>query len=423
MKMILDPVVSLDNLVLSVSDALDLVHPEVNVHQQRVAYLALRVAEEMDFSRSDKANLMYAATLHDIGILSVEAKVDSVTKELQDTEKHCIIGNRLLSEWSIFEVASDIVRWHHTPWEKLNSDPEIDERIALLSNLVHLADTIDLILDRKRDVIVQIDYINETISKNSGTEFAPELVSTFLSISRNEALWLDLISPRIYPLLKNLFLWPQVLLTIDDLEQFGFMFSRVVDLRSRFTATHSMGVATVASNLAKILCFSEKQCRMMLVAGYLHDLGKVDVPASILEKKGPLDENEFNIMRAHSYHTYRILSTVEGFEEIAAWAAFHHERLDGNGYPFHLSAFDLPLGSRIMSVADVFTAISEDRPYRKGMKPEQRVSVLNNMTANRSLDRRIVEALLDNVDAIDTERIHIQTECNNKHEEQYLKLI
>ncbi len=80
----------------------------------------------------------------------------------------------------------------------------------------------------------------------------------------------------------------------------------------------------------------------MLVAGYLHDLGKVAVPNAILNKPGKLDPEEFDVIRAHTYHTYHILSTIGGFEEIAIWAAFHHERLDGKGYPFHVRGEDIP---------------------------------------------------------------------------------
>jgi len=109
----------------------------------------------------------------------------------------------------------------------------------------------------------------------------------------------------------------------------------------------------------------------MEVAGNLHDLGKMVIPNSILNKPDKLNKEETAIMRQHTYFTYTVLNSIGGISQIAEWAAFHHERLDGSGYPFHLGADKLGIGSRIMAVADVFTAISEDRPYRKGMSQQE----------------------------------------------------
>jgi len=97
-----------------------------------------------------------------------------------------------------------------------------------------------------------------------------------------------------------------------------------------------------------------------------------------------------------------MLNQIEGFETIKLWAAYHHERLDGKGYPFHIKGEDIPLGSRIMAVADVFTAITEDRPYRKGMTQDRTVKILNNMVKNGALDGTVVRLVKENYEAIHT---------------------
>ena len=102
------------------------------------------------------------------------------------------------------------------------------------------------------------------------------------------------------------------------------------------------------------------------MAGNFHDLGKLVIPNSILEKPGKLNDEEFALMKQHTYFTYSILTTIGGIQEIAEWAAFHHERLDGNGYPFHLNASKLSTGARIMAVADIVTTLAEDRPLPAG---------------------------------------------------------
>ncbi|MGW8256926.1 MAG: HD-GYP domain-containing protein, partial [Thermoguttaceae bacterium] len=99
-------------------------------------------------------------------------------------------------------------------------------------------------------------------------------------------------------------------------------------------------------------------------------------------------------------HTFRVLDSIGGMRQIAEWAAFHHERLDGNGYPFHLGERELTLGSRIMAVADISTALPEDRPYRKGLLKQEALEVLDGFVKNGAIDRNIVAALRENFDEI-----------------------
>jgi len=132
---------------------------------------------------------------------------------------------------------------------------------------------------------------------------------------------------------------------------------------------------------------------MMLIAGYLHDLGKLVISKDILHKQGNIDNEERIVIRSHTYYTYRLLENIKGFETINKWASFHHEKLNGQGYPFRLPGDSIPLGSRIMAVADVFTAITEDRPYRAGMLLEKALAVLDSMVTDGSLCPLVVAAL------------------------------
>jgi HD-GYP domain-containing protein (c-di-GMP phosphodiesterase class II) len=157
--------------------------------------------------------------------------------------------------------------------------------------------------------------------------------------------------------------------------------------------------------------FSEIECRMMSVAGYLHDIGKLAVPSEILEKPARLSNEEFNIMKSHVYHSYRILEAVSGLDIINTWASFHHERMDGKGYPFHIKGGELSLGSRIMAVADVFTAITEDRPYRKGMSGEHALKIIEDMAKNSSLDQSIVGIASTYFRHLDDIRINAQSKA------------
>lgn len=178
------------------------------------------------------------------------------------------------------------------------------------------------------------------------------------------------------------------------------LFQKIIDFRSRFTATHSAGVSATSKMLSRIIGLSKIEIRLMEVAGNLHDLGKLAIPNSILEKPGKLTKKEMAVMKSHTYYTYSIINTIDGLQQVAEWAAYHHERLDGSGYPFRCKADELDTGARILMVADIFTALAEDRPYRKGMSREGIVQIIKQFSDRQLLDSMIVRLLFENFDEI-----------------------
>jgi HD-GYP domain-containing protein (c-di-GMP phosphodiesterase class II) len=133
----------------------------------------------------------------------------------------------------------------------------------------------------------------------------------------------------------------------------------------------------------------------MRIAGLLHDLGKLSIPNAILEKSGPLTKEEQLTVRQHTFFTYRILERIERLENVAQWAAFHHETLDGKGYPFRRDVSNMPLGSCVMAVADIFVALAENRPYRQKLPKDTIVNIMGSMVENNKISGRLVEALFD----------------------------
>ena len=117
-------------------------------------------------------------------------------------------------------------------------------------------------------------------------------------------------------------------------------------------------------------------------------------------KPDKLNEREWQTMRAHPYNTQAVLEQVKGLEDITHWASHHHEDLNGNGYPFGISAEELTLGSRVVAAADIFTALTEDRPYRKGLKKEKILAAFSKLSSQGKLDPEVVECLLDNFEGM-----------------------
>jgi HD-GYP domain-containing protein (c-di-GMP phosphodiesterase class II) len=329
-------------------------------------------------------------------------------------------GARLLSEFAPFKPLVQIVKYHHFPWDYGKGLEYKGEVVPLASHIIHLADRVCIRIDRDINILTQLPSILEATVEGRDKLFRPEFVDTLFELSKKEFIWLDLVSDSPVNLISNPYLFETIFLNIDEIIDLAHLISQIIDFRSRFTASHSAGVAVVAAHLAELIGFSHIECKMMLIAGYLHDLGKIAISNEVLEKPVKLNEEEFNEMRAHAYYTFQMLKSIPQFNIINQWASLHHERLDGKGYPFHYNSDLLPLGSRIMAVADVFTAITEDRPYRKGMEKSAVREVLNNMVENGALDQYVVGVLLDHYDEINNLRIAAQEE-KLKHYQNFIK--
>ena len=187
-------------------------------------------------------------------------------------------------------------------------------------------------------------------------------------------------------------------LSFEQIKALAKFFARIVDYKSPFTSTHSIGVAADAEKLSRFMGFDEETIQKMYLAGALHDIGKVAIGNKILEKPGRLTDDEFAVMKHHAAYTYYILSEIDDFEEICDWAAFHHERLDGTGYPFGKTAAELNTQERIMACVDIYQALTESRPYKQGMPHEKAYGILNDMVEKGWLDGEIasqVDACFD----------------------------
>ena len=165
-----------------------------------------------------------------------------------------------------------------------------------------------------------------------------------------------------------------------------------LDARDRYTAGHSEAVATYARAIAERLELSDEDQQLAFLCGLVHDVGKIGLPAGLLEKPGPLTLEERRQMEQHSAIGERILTKVEDYEEIAQIVRHHHERIDGQGYPDGLRDDEIPILSRIIAVADAFDAMTSDRPYRDSM-PQRTARLRLTQAAGSQFDATVVLAL------------------------------
>lgn len=408
--------INLYDLLTCISNAQDLVSTNLLNHHQQVAYLAFRLSEHLNLSIEQQYDTFLAALIHDIGVLSTKEKLELIETEPVTANNHAFRGAKLIERFKPLQNAANIIKFHHLPWNNGRGSAYMNEDVPLASHVIHLADRTCTLIRSDSNIISQLPDILPTIRGQANTVFHPDLVDALFELSKKEYIWLDLISQFSITMLFDSGLFNIHTLEIDDIVDLAMVFSHIIDFRSRFTARHSAGVAKTAERLAKLMGFSPYECKMMLIAGYLHDLGKIAISNDILEKPSKLNLDEFNEMRAHTYYTYRLLEPLVQLKTINTWASFHHEKLDGTGYPFHISGDSLSLGSRIMAVVDVFTAITENRPYRQGMDFDNTKNVLKNMVASNALDAKVVNLLIDNLQEINCIRENSQTEASELYE-------
>lgn len=169
-----------------------------------------------------------------------------------------------------------------------------------------------------------------------------------------------------------------------------------LDAKCDYTSGHSLRVSRYALTIGKRLGLADKELRDLEIAGILHDIGKIGVPESILWKPARLDAEEQQIMSAHPVRSAQMLEDIAVLNQSRLWVLHHHEYLDGSGYPDHLEGDKIPIGSRIILVADAYDAMTSDRPYRKSIGYERATAELLKYSG-RQFDKQLVEALLSQV--------------------------
>ena len=393
--------IDLRSAVYALSDALDLVGVDDCQHGKRVAMIAHQTGLLLGLPESRLDNLVCAGLLHDVGVSSTAAHRRLVHEmDADDTQVHCERGRELLQPFAHLSLVAEAVRHHHTPWAELPSG--MAEADAIDSNLILLADRVDSLLLREGlgNPLVHREYIRDEIQALAGRELAPELVDAFLGAAASEAFWIALVPRHVKAWLDELPLsaW-RVTIDFPNFRHVARLISSIVDAKSHFTASHSLGVAQLAGQLAQRMGLAEGARAQVEIAGLMHDVGKLCVPDEIVEKPARLTPVEFSVMERHSFETWQILRHVPGLETIAEWAAFHHEALNGHGYPFRHKGGRLCMEARIVAVADVFQALAQERPYRGAQPAEEISGILDSFVTKGVLDGDVVALATQDMEA------------------------
>lgn len=358
-------------------------------HAERVAHISFHLGKEMGMGDLELAELVLSALLHDVGILTDEEQLHLADLEpsRDRISPHCLRGWQLLKSTVLFSPLAQNVLEHHDYFS-----PQLGRIPAIL----HVADRVDLLLDKGLYYLWQVDDILSYFRAKQGNVFSPEVVTALERVAQIPSFWLDLQHHHYqYSNGRTSF---RRILTLAELEELAHLIATIVDAKSPWTGDHSQGVAALAEYLALRLNMPQQKARLLKVAGLLHDIGKLAIPDDILMYPGGLNRSQRAVMQQHTYHTYHLVREIgPGAEKLAEWAAYHHERLNGTGYPFGLSAPQLDLESRLMAVADITQSLLEDRPYRPAMPLDKVAGILRNNVESGHIDPDLTELAITNL--------------------------
>ena len=421
------PEIRLAELLSALSHALDLVEGQPAGHCVRCCWIGTQVGAEMGLEPKQIWELYYTLLLKDLGCSSNAARIcqlymvddiafkrdfhtinDSLPQVLRFVLSHtgmqaglaerfralvhifqnggqiaqelmetrCDRGAEIARKMRFSEAVAQAIRcfdehWdgHGRPAGLSGEQIPIYARISLLAQIIDVFQTANGVEAAKREIL-----------HRTGTWFDPRAVAAFTRIAALPGFWERLRSDDLQQAIFSLEpAQERTLVDEDYLDDIAAAFAQVVDSKSPFTSGHSERVTLFSDLIAKEMGMTADQRRWLKRAALLHDIGKLGVSNSILDKPGKLDPQEWASMQMHAAHTERILSRISAFSDLAPIAAAHHERLDGKGYPKGLRGDEIALETRIITTADIFDALTAERPYRSAMPVDHALAVMTDM--------------------------------------------
>ena len=296
---------------------------------------------------------------------------DEIANEL--TKTRCTRGADIARQLRFSEAVAQGIHSLDEHWDGQGRPEGLSgSAIALYSRIALLAQVVDIVNSSGGQTAACAE-----VRQRSGKWFDPAVVDAFLAVAESAAFWSTLNSPDVEAQVFTL--EPgghENVLDEDYLDDIAEAFGQVVDAKSPYTAGHSARVGLYTALLAESMGLPEPRRRWLKRGALLHDVGKLGVSNAILDKPGKLDEAEWAAVRQHAVYTESILGRIQIFEELARVSAAHHERLDGGGYPRGLKAADIALETRIITTADIFDAITAERPYRGAVPVDKTLAIM-----------------------------------------------
>ncbi|WP_428033462.1 HD domain-containing phosphohydrolase [Amphritea sp.] len=402
-EVILSMNVDVGRAAFTVTKALDYVGIDDKSHGLRVGLICHRIAHLLGWEKSKRHFILIAGMLHDCGVSSTTVHQKLVDEmEWEGAEEHCIRGDHFLRSFPPFSAFAPAIRYHHTRWQDL---PEsLDTETREYANLIFFADRLDVAYSSfifnkpPHEALLNRQQILGELTPYVGLLFSPEIYKATESTILKDSFWLELRDEYLDDAIMETLSSEdyEISLSFDEIESLGELISQIVDAKSPYTHYHSLRVADLAYTLSGLAGLDQYQRRILRLSGLLHDVGKLRTPDEILEKPGTLSEYEMAQMRSHPLDSKRVLKSLFPNTQIAKWASEHHEKLDGSGYPFGWKGDQIDFPTRILSIADIFQALCQKRPYRHRLQINEVIEIMDVMAAEGKIDTAIYGLLKAN---------------------------
>ena len=298
---------------------------------------------------------------------------------------HAAFSARMMEKVGIVpQKYLEALRQHHNPLNKMTGSDDV----ILISSILDVADNMSVIIrDMKADMVKVAEIIDRFLINHKMTDevrrAARDLFKSYVEMTYvfdYDSMLDDFCGTAVHVSLEQF---------IETLKILVLM----VDLQSPFTVKHSSSIAALARDIAAEMFKNKFDSLVMYISGLIHDIGKLRIPVEILHKPGRLNKSERYVMNFHVSGTFKMLSKYSNLDEFAAIASLHHERLDGSGYPWGLKGNEIGMRARILQVADVFTALTEDRPYRRSMSSDEALKIIEDEVSKGRLDGDVYRVL------------------------------
>ncbi len=431
---------TLSELIGALSHALDITEGQPEGHCVRCCWIGMHIGRAMGLSDEELWELYYTILLKDLGCSSNAARIcelymtddlsfkrdfktvnGRLPKVLKFVIGHTGLGAGLAERFkamaNIFQngddIAQELIQTRCTRGADIARQLRFSEGVAMgihcldehwngggrpgqlkgesipvFARIALLAQVVDVF-----NVSDGVDAACWEVEDRCGSWFDPAVVSAFRRCSEIPGFWERLsasdLDKAVFALEPGRFVVP---LDEDYLDEIAEAFGQVVDSKSPYTSGHSARVAFYTDRIAAELGLALPRRRWLKRAALLHDMGKLGVSNAILDKPGKLEPDEWAAVQRHAVYTESILSRIDAFSELAAVSGAHHERLDGKGYPRGIGAELISLETRIITTADIFDAITAERPYR-GAVPVDKTLEIMGAEVGKAIDARCLEAL------------------------------
>jgi len=389
---------TMNELVSTIAYVLDVMSEGTNLyHSWRVSIFASQFAKAI--APDERKTIFYASLLHDIGYLALPEHITHYLFTLEDPSQnpiilsHPIIGAELTSQIPNLSMIAKLILNHHE-WYNGKGYPLGKQRneIPLGSQVILLADQIDMLL--RNESVRGIKAVEKEISAWSNERASADLIDAAIKVLRDEGLFDEVSDKEKIPVVFNRVRAETGQVDIpSSADAVGIaceVFSQLIDTKHPSMIGHSKRVSVYAMLIALAMNLSHDEITRAKWAALLHDVGKLGIARSLINKPGKLTPQEFDTVKIHAIYTRELLETITDFREISIIASSDHERYDGKGYPMGLKGDKIPIATRIISVADSFDAMTSKRTYRKAMSKEAACEEIERC-AGSQFDPRIVK--------------------------------